>query len=85
MKLYLAAAVLMLVLAVHTAEAQEEPTLEQHFTKFGTQMKEIAEDLADKTKTAFQNIEQSELGTKTRNWFNDQYEKLKQKMTETFN
>ncbi|TRY93415.1 hypothetical protein DNTS_014251 [Danionella cerebrum] len=67
------------------ADAQDEPTLEQHFAKFQTQVKEIADDLAEKTKTAFQNIEQSEFGTKTRNWFNEQYAKLKQKMSEGFN
>ncbi|XP_018931191.1 apolipoprotein C-I [Cyprinus carpio] len=84
MKLYLAAAVLMLVLAVHT-EAQEEPTLEQHFTKFQTQVKAIADDLTEKTKSTFENLEKSEFVTKTKNWFTEQFEQIKQKMTETFN
>ncbi|KAK7147444.1 hypothetical protein R3I94_010079 [Phoxinus phoxinus] len=83
MKLYLAAAVLMLVLAVHT-EAQEEPTLEQRFATFQTQVKEIADDLTEKTKTTFQQLDQSEFATKTKSWFSEQYEKMKQKMSETF-
>ncbi|XP_043117982.1 apolipoprotein C-I [Puntigrus tetrazona] len=84
MKLYLAAAVLMLVLAVHT-EAQEESTLEQRFAKFQTQVKEIADDLTEKTKTTFENIEKSDFAVKTKNWFSEQYEKVKQKLTESFN
>ncbi|KAI2655265.1 Apolipoprotein C-I [Labeo rohita] len=84
MKLYLAAAVLMLVLAVHT-EAQEEPTLEQQFAKFQTQVKEIADDLTEKTKTTFEQIENSEFAIKTKNWFTEQFEKVKQKLSETFN
>ncbi|XP_073703731.1 apolipoprotein C-I [Garra rufa] len=84
MKLYLAAAVLMLVLAVHT-EAQDEGTLEQQFAKFQTQVKEIADDLTTKTKTTFEQIEQSEFAVKTKNWFTEQFEKVKQKLSETFN
>ncbi|XP_052000501.1 apolipoprotein C-I [Xyrauchen texanus] len=84
MKLYLAAVVLMLVLAAHT-EAQEEPTLEQHFAKFHTQVKEIAGDMTEKTKNAFEQFEQSEFAVKTKNWFTEQFDKMKQKLGETFN
>ncbi|MBB6682330.1 hypothetical protein H4O20_12840, partial [Aequorivita sp. 609] len=84
MKLYLAAAVLMLVLAVQT-EAQDEPTLEERFAKFQTQVKEIAEDLTEKTKTTFEQLDKSEFAVKTKSWFNEQYEKMKQKLSETFN
>ncbi|XP_056618719.1 apolipoprotein C-I [Triplophysa dalaica] len=84
MKLYLAAAVLMLVLAAHT-EAQEEPTLEQRFAGFHSQIKEIADDLTQKTKNTFDQIEKSEFAVKTKNWFTEQFEKLKQKMSESFN
>ncbi|KAF4103240.1 hypothetical protein G5714_016123 [Onychostoma macrolepis] len=84
MKLYLAAAVLMLVLAVHT-EAQDEPTLEQQFAKFQTQVKDIADDLTEKTKTTFEQLDKSDFAIKTKNWFSEQYEKVKQKLSETFN
>ncbi|WP_233005575.1 hypothetical protein, partial [Exiguobacterium aurantiacum] len=83
MKLYLAAAVLMLVLAAHT-EAQEE-TLEQRFATFQTQVKEITENLAEKTKTAFDQIENHEYVVKTKSWLSEQFEKMKQKMSESFN
>ncbi|XP_051577018.1 apolipoprotein C-I-like [Myxocyprinus asiaticus] len=83
MKLYLAAAVLMLVFAAHT-EAQVEPTLEQHFANFHTQVKEIAGDLTEKTKNAFAQFEQSEFAVKTKNWFTEQFDKIKQKLGETF-
>ncbi|XP_052003353.1 apolipoprotein C-I-like [Xyrauchen texanus] len=84
MKLFLAAAVLMLVLAAHT-EAQEEPTLEQRFANFHTQVKDIAGDLTEKTKNAFEQFEQSEFAVKTKNWFTEQFEKMKQKLGEGFN
>ncbi|XP_051573888.1 apolipoprotein C-I-like [Myxocyprinus asiaticus] len=84
MKLFLAAAVLMLVLATHT-EAQEESTLEQQFANFHTQVKEIAGDLTEKTKNAFEQFEQSEFAVKTKNWFTEQFEKMKQKLSEGFN
>ncbi|KAK2903089.1 hypothetical protein Q8A67_007802 [Cirrhinus molitorella] len=74
MKLYLAAAVLMLVLAVHT-EAQDEPTLEQQFAKFQTQVKEIADDLTEKTKSTFEQLEKSDFAVKTKSWFSEQFEK----------
>ncbi|XP_030639645.1 apolipoprotein C-I [Chanos chanos] len=83
MKLPIAIAVLMLVLVANT-EAEEEPTLEERFTSFGNQMKEITGDLATKTKDAFEKFHQSEFATKTRDWFTEQIEKVKQKMEETF-
>ncbi|XP_065117063.1 apolipoprotein C-I [Paramisgurnus dabryanus] len=83
MKLYLAAAVLMLVLAAHT-EAQED-TLEQRFANFQNQMKDMTEDLAQKTKETFAKVENHEYVVKTKNWLSEQFEKVKQKMSETFN
>ncbi|XP_072535130.1 apolipoprotein C-I [Salminus brasiliensis] len=83
MRLYLAVAALMLVLATH-AEAQEEPTIEQHFANFHSKIKEFGSDLTDKTMATFKEIEQSEFATKTRNWFSEQFEKMKQKIDETF-
>ncbi|XP_052473463.1 apolipoprotein C-I [Carassius gibelio] len=79
MKLYLAAAVLMLVLAVHT-EAQDEPTLEQQFAKFQTKVMELTEDLTQKTKTTFEELEKNELVIKTRNWLTEQFEAMKDKI-----
>ncbi|XP_067305775.1 apolipoprotein C-I [Pseudorasbora parva] len=80
MKLYLAAAVLMLVLAVQT-EAQDEPTLEQRFATFQTQVKAIADDLTEKTKDTFEKLDKSEFATKTKSWFSEQFEKMKQTLS----
>ncbi|XP_034553890.1 apolipoprotein C-I [Notolabrus celidotus] len=80
MRLYLAVAVLMLALVAYT-EAQDD-TVEQKFAKFGEQMTELGQNLADKTQTAFQGIHESEFATTTRDWFAKQMEKLKAKLGE---
>ncbi|XP_062847967.1 apolipoprotein C-I [Trichomycterus rosablanca] len=76
MKLYLALATLMLVLMAQ-CEA-EEPSIEQHFANFQAKMKEFGSDLTEKTASALKQIEESELATKTKSWFTEQMEKLKQ-------
>ncbi|KAM6967457.1 apolipoprotein C-I [Aplochiton taeniatus] len=81
MKLSIAIAVLMLVFAAHT-EAQEEQTLEEKFANFGSQVTELTKDLAEKTKTTFDQIHTSEFATNTRNWFSEQFEKVKAKLDE---
>ncbi|XP_062321669.1 apolipoprotein C-I [Osmerus eperlanus] len=83
MKLAIAIAVLMLVFAAH-AEAEEEQSIEQRFATFQTQVKELTDGLAEKTKTTLEQIQQSEFATKTRDWFTEQFEKVKQKVEETF-
>ncbi|MBN3313757.1 APOC1 protein, partial [Atractosteus spatula] len=83
MKLPVAIAVLVLVLAVHS-DAAEEPTIEERFANFHTQVKEFTSDLTEKAKTTFEQIHQSEFAVKTRNWFSEQFDKAKQKFEETF-
>ncbi|XP_073342281.1 apolipoprotein C-I-like [Pagrus major] len=75
MRLFLAVAVLMLAFVAYT-EAQEE-SIEQKFTKFGEQMSAVGQDLAEKAKTAFENINNSEFAVTSRNWFAERLEKLK--------
>ncbi|KAJ8388867.1 hypothetical protein AAFF_G00126230 [Aldrovandia affinis] len=93
MKLPIAIAVLFLVLAANTGaeeaqaegeEPQAEPTLEERFTNFGIQIKTFADGLKDKTKATFEEIHQSDFAIKTRNWFTDQFQKMKEKVDETF-
>ncbi|KAG7469238.1 hypothetical protein MATL_G00126750 [Megalops atlanticus] len=84
MKLPIALAVLFLVLAAHTEAQEVEPTLEERFATFQTQMKEFAEDLTEKTKATFEQIHQSDFAVKTRNWFTEQFDKVKQRLDETF-
>ncbi|KAL7875076.1 hypothetical protein SRHO_G00060460 [Serrasalmus rhombeus] len=76
MRLYLAVAALMLVLLAH-AEAQEEPTIEQHFATFQTKVMELGKDLSEKATAAFKKLEESEFATKTKSWFDEQMTKLK--------
>ncbi|XP_036393859.1 apolipoprotein C-I [Megalops cyprinoides] len=84
MKLPIAIAVLFLVLAAHTDAQEAEPTLEERFATFQTQVKEFADDLTEKTKATFEQIHQSDFAVKTRSWFAEQFEKMKQKVDETF-
>ncbi|XP_051263162.1 apolipoprotein C-I [Dicentrarchus labrax] len=77
MRLYLAVAVLLLALVAYT-EAQED-TVERRFAEFGNQMTEMGKNLAEKAKTTLDQIRDSEFAVNSRNWFNDQFEKLKTK------
>lgn len=48
-------------------DAQEsEPTLEQRFTEFQQQMQTLTDDLAEKTKTAFEQFQTSDFAVKTK-------------------
>uniref|UniRef100_UPI003AACC751 apolipoprotein C-I n=1 Tax=Centroberyx gerrardi TaxID=166262 RepID=UPI003AACC751 len=79
MKLYLAVAVLVLALAAHT-EAQEPETVEEKLANFGNQMTEMGKNLAEKTKTAFEDLHNSEFATNTRDWFQRQFDIVKAKI-----
>lgn len=83
MRLLVAISVLVLVLAAHSDAQESEPTLEQRFTQFQQQMQTLTDDLAEKTKTAFEQFQTSEFAVKTKNFFTEQFEKLKQKMSES--
>ncbi|MBN3304519.1 apolipoprotein C-I [Amia ocellicauda] len=83
MKLPVALAVLVLVLATHTDA--EEPTIEERFNTFQTQVKEFTAGLTDKTKAAVDQLQQSKFIVTTKDWFAEQFDKVKQKLDETFN
>ncbi|XP_066539767.1 apolipoprotein C-I [Hoplias malabaricus] len=76
MRLYLAVAALMLVLAAQT-EAQES-TIGERFSDFHTKVMEFGQDLSEKTVAAFKKIEESEFATKSKNWLTEQFGKIKQ-------
>ncbi|XP_069559979.1 apolipoprotein C-I [Brachyistius frenatus] len=80
MRLYLAVAVLMLALVAYT-DAQGE-SVEQKFQRFGEQFSEMGQTLAEKAKTTFQDLHNSEFAVSSRNWFTEQFEKVKSKLTE---
>uniref|UniRef100_A0A8C9VPT9 Apolipoprotein C-I-like n=1 Tax=Scleropages formosus TaxID=113540 RepID=A0A8C9VPT9_SCLFO len=78
MKVLLAVAVLVLVL-VHVCgptEAEEEPTLQEHFTNLQQHVKDLGESFLEKAKAAIQKIQESTIATNARNWLNEQMEKL---------
>ncbi|XP_070768522.1 apolipoprotein C-I [Enoplosus armatus] len=80
MKLYLAVAVLMLAFVAFT-EAQDD-TIEQKFSKFGEQVSEVGRNLAEKAKTTFEQVHNSDFAVNTRNWFDDLMSKLRTKVEE---
>ncbi|XP_019948351.2 apolipoprotein C-I [Paralichthys olivaceus] len=75
MKLFLAVAVLMLALVAYT-EAQDD-SIGDTFTRFGDKMQEMGRDLADRAKTTFEEISSSEAAVKTKNWFTETFEGIK--------
>ncbi|XP_069497122.1 apolipoprotein C-I [Ambystoma mexicanum] len=79
MKLLLSVAVLLVALTVMAdyASAEESPGVGEHLKKFGHKVKEIASDIGDKTKKAFQGLHDSEGAKKMRNWLSDAGQKLK--------
>ncbi|XP_028837469.1 apolipoprotein C-I [Denticeps clupeoides] len=84
MKLPIAIAVLVLVLAAHSEAQNAEPTLEERFQDFQNSMKTMTDDLTGKAKTAIEQIHSSDFAVKTRNWFTEQFDKMKKKVDETF-
>ncbi|XP_040899396.1 apolipoprotein C-I [Toxotes jaculatrix] len=80
MRLYLAVAVLMLAFVAYT-EAQEE-TFTDRLTSFGEQLQVMARELAEKAKTAFKEVQNSDVAVNSKNWIQDQFEKLTNKVKE---
>ncbi|XP_039629526.1 apolipoprotein C-I [Polypterus senegalus] len=74
-------AALVLVAVIALAEAEEKPILAQHFETIQTHM----EDLGQKAREAFEKVQNSEFTSKTRNWFTEQFEKMKQSWSELVN
>lgn len=49
-----------------STEAQDDTSIQERFDRFGQKLTEIGQSLAEKTKTAFQDLHNSEFGTSTR-------------------
>ncbi|XP_008429390.1 apolipoprotein C-I [Poecilia reticulata] len=79
MRLYLAAAVLLLALVAYT-EAQDD--FAERFSNFGDQLTEFGKNVAEKAKTHYDTISTSEFAVSTRNWFTEQFQKIKTKVNE---
>ncbi|KAI4811154.1 hypothetical protein KUCAC02_014072 [Chaenocephalus aceratus] len=88
MRLYLVVAMLVLALAAFTqaqdaeVEAAVEETVEEKFAVFTNQMGEMGKKLADKAQTTFEEIRSSEFVASSQSWFEQQLEKIKQKIGE---
>ncbi|KAG6923089.1 apolipoprotein C1 [Chelydra serpentina] len=80
-------ALILLALTVLADSAQAQPTepsLSEKVEKFQNRLQAFAESIADKTKAAFQELHHSEFSEKTRNWFSEQFQKIKEKFNEKF-
>ncbi|TNN89192.1 Apolipoprotein C-I [Liparis tanakae] len=80
MRVYLAVAMLMLAFVAYTEAQDQEETIEQRFANFGQQMAEVTKSLAEKAKTTFTDVHNSEFATESRNWFQKQFDTLKEKI-----
>ncbi|XP_035490070.1 apolipoprotein C-I [Scophthalmus maximus] len=76
MRLYLAAAVLMLA-SVACADAQEE-TMSEKLATFGQRVTDISQGLVEKAKTHFDDLQTSEFAVNTKNWFVEKFSKMKE-------
>ncbi|KAJ4922783.1 hypothetical protein JOQ06_022770 [Pogonophryne albipinna] len=82
MRLYLVVAMLVLALAAFTQAQDAEATVEEKFAVFTNQMGEMGKKLADKAQTTFEDIRSSEFVASSQAWFEQQLEKMKQKIGE---
>ncbi|XP_026516737.1 apolipoprotein C-I [Trachemys scripta elegans] len=74
-----------LTVLADSAQAQStEPTLTKKLENFQNKLQAFADSIADKTKAAFQELHHSEFSEKTRNWFSEQFQKMKEKFNEQF-
>ncbi|CAM4698874.1 apolipoprotein C-I [Caretta caretta] len=78
---------ILVALTVLADSAQAQPTeltLSEKFENFQNRLQAFADSIADRTKAAFQELHHSELSEKTRNWFSEQFQKMKEKFNEKF-
>ncbi|KAM8927303.1 apolipoprotein C-I [Pelodytes ibericus] len=84
MKLLLAVSVIVIALSVlaepTSAQSPSPPTFKDRVDNFGSSIGDMATKFGEKAKTVLKDIHNSEILTKTRNWFTDTYQNLKQKL-----
>ncbi|KAL8219747.1 UNVERIFIED_CONTAM: hypothetical protein K2H54_032717 [Gekko kuhli] len=88
MQLAVSIAVVLVALSVVTDSASvsvvEEPTLSQKFERFQGEVQTFFDGIGEKAKGAFRDLHNSEISTKARNWFTENFQKLKEKFKKTF-
>ncbi|KAM8847112.1 apolipoprotein C-I-like [Synchiropus splendidus] len=72
MKLYLAVAVLLLAFVAYT-DAQG---VEERFDEIRQQFAEMGQTFVEKAKSGFQQVQDSQIPEKVRNFFQEYYEKM---------
>ncbi|XP_074836728.1 apolipoprotein C-I-like [Carettochelys insculpta] len=80
-------ALVLLALAALADPAQAdvmEPTLTQKFENFQTRLQDFADSIANRTKAAFQELQDGDFAETARNWFSDKFVELKEKFDEMF-
>ncbi|XP_038132245.1 apolipoprotein C-I [Cyprinodon tularosa] len=80
MRLYLAAAVLLLAFVAYT-EAQDD-SIQDRLSTFRDQVTEFGKTVAEKAKTHFDTMRTSEFAESTKNWFTERFQQIKQKIDE---
>ncbi|XP_048358195.1 apolipoprotein C-I-like [Sphaerodactylus townsendi] len=87
MQLVLPIAVILVALSVVTDSAEipvPERSVSQKFEKFQEEFQTFMDDVGEKARGAFRDLHNSELVNKTRNWFTENFRKMKEKFRTTF-
>nr|P0DTG3.1 RecName: Full=Apolipoprotein C-I; Short=Apo-CI; Short=ApoC-I; AltName: Full=Apolipoprotein C1; Contains: RecName: Full=Truncated apolipoprotein C-I; Flags: Precursor [Cynopterus brachyotis] len=87
MRLILSLPVLAVVLAMvleGPAPAQAAPDMSSTLESIPGKLKEFGSTVKEKFRTAIDQIQKSDFPEKTRNWFSDVFQKVKEKFETTF-
>nr|P0DPG8.1 RecName: Full=Apolipoprotein C-I; Short=Apo-CI; Short=ApoC-I; AltName: Full=Apolipoprotein C1; Contains: RecName: Full=Truncated apolipoprotein C-I; Flags: Precursor [Ailurus fulgens] len=87
MRLFLSLPVLVVVLAMvleGPAPAQAAPEISRTFERIPDKLKEFGNTLEDKAREVLETIKQSDIPAKTRNWFSETYNKVKEQLKTAF-
>ncbi|KAM4016506.1 apolipoprotein C-I [Anomaloglossus baeobatrachus] len=85
MRLLLALSVVLIALAVlpepSSAQTQDAPSVKDRLKSIGETIKTAATNFGEKTKTAFEDLHNSEFATSTRNFFSEKFQNIKNKFS----
>ncbi|XP_060639681.2 apolipoprotein C-I-like [Anolis sagrei] len=88
MQIVLSVAVVLVALSVVAGTDEipvaNEPSLTQKLEKFQQEVQTFVDRVGEETKEAFRDIHHSEFSNKTRNWFSENFRKLKEKFRTLF-
>nr|XP_056701937.1 apolipoprotein C-I-like [Euleptes europaea] len=87
MQLAVSIAVILVALSVVTDSAEvsvSEPSVSQKFERFQEELQTFVDDVGQKARVALHDLHNSELVNKTRNWFSENFRKMKEKFRTAF-